>query len=116
VIAFEHTLGHYHSVSLKTGENLLKRKETGNLVFFEGLKSVSTGYSGKGGNLLNGSDQLDLSRTFLDLRELYLRMGGASKNGLIVVDKMTSLLSLGIPFQQVCFYYYHDPPPPLEWL
>ena len=49
IIAFEHTLGHYHAVSLKTGENLLKRKESGEVVFFEALKSIGEGYAGKGG-------------------------------------------------------------------
>ena len=64
IIAFEHTLGHYHAVSLKTGENLLKRKESGEVVFFEALKEVGRGYSGKGGQMsfLNSDGLIDLDQ------------------------------------------------------
>jgi hypothetical protein len=94
-------LGHYHSVSLKTGGNLLKRKEAGELVFVEGLKSVAQGYSGNGGNFefLAGNSNL-LNSLFLFLKETFMSMQSCA-NGMIVVDKLTSLFSLGVTFKEV---------------
>ena len=94
-------MGHYHSVSLKTGGNLLKRREAGEVIFVEGLKSVAEGYSGNGGNFdfLAGNSNF-LNGLFLFLKETYLSMKSCS-NGMIVVDKLTSLFSLGVPFKEV---------------
>ena len=36
----EQSFGHYHGVSMKMGTNLLKLRQSGQLVFYEGLKEL----------------------------------------------------------------------------
>ena len=85
IIAFEHTFGHYHAVSLKTGENLLKRKEAGEVVFFEALKEIGCGYSGKGGQMsfLNSEGLIDLDQVNLSLLSTFVYINGEMKTSCI---------------------------------
>ncbi len=100
LISFEHTLGHYHSVSLKTGGNVLKRKDAGEILFVEGLKSVAQGYAGNGGNFEFLAGNSNLRSFFQFLKESYLSMTGCA-NGMIIVDKVSSLFALGVAFNEV---------------
>jgi len=40
ILGLEQSFGHYHSVGLKSGLNLLKQKENGRVIFYEGLKKI----------------------------------------------------------------------------
>ena len=40
IVGLEHSFGHYHSVGIKLGYNLLKLRENGQVVFYEGLKKI----------------------------------------------------------------------------
>jgi hypothetical protein len=83
VVSFEHTLGHYHSVSLKTGGNFLKRKECGEAGFVDGLKSVELGYSGSDADLNFWGDRPNLDRFFLRIRDQYLQLCGSGQESIL---------------------------------
>ena len=46
-LGLEHSLGHYHAVGMKLGNNLQKAKEAGQIAFIEGLKLTSEAYGKK---------------------------------------------------------------------
>ena len=86
VLGLEQSFGHYHSVGLKLGHNLVKLREAGNLVFHEGLRKVLEG----GGVLAGGSGGQE------SLRGLYREVVEAAAGcQVVLVDNLAVLALLG---------------------
>lgn len=80
----------------------MKKREAGELIFMEGLKSVAQGYSGKGGVLKFLAGGSDLNDLFGSLRDvIHLQTNGLTNGFTIIIDKITSLLLLGVALKDV---------------
>jgi len=95
IIGLEQSFGHYHGVSLKMGNNLLKLRQSGRVVFYEGLKDLAE---------LLESDLEEVSV----VKTLYQRISGLMKEDtLVVVDQVFMLSCLGLSTRSVyllCHY------------
>ena len=95
LVGLEQSFGHFHSVGLKLGFNLLKLREQKSVLFYEGLKramelglSSSGPLSGAGGDLDNLEDN--------SLEELYKEVVAASAScQMVVIDNLSILHCLG---------------------
>ena len=101
IVGLEHSFGHYHSVGIKLGYNLLKLRENGQVVFYEGLKKIMDL------SLADSSpfqfDDPDLS----SLKPLYQEISSlVSDNTLVVLDQVSILTSLGLTIPSV-FTFCH---------
>ena len=86
VLGLEQSFGHYHSVGLKLGHNLVKLREAGTLVFHEGLRKVVEG----GGVLARGGGGQD------SLQGLYREVVEAAAGcQVVLVDNLAVLVLLG---------------------
>merc|ERR1711874_537152 len=88
--------GHYHSVGMKLGNNLVKLQEQGRLIFYEGLKKLlaSSMSSDTSFNFIReetGSTTDDLKPLYDDLKELI----AAHRPSVVVLDNVSVLLHLG---------------------
>ena len=103
IVGLEHSFGHYHSVGIKLGYNLLKLRESGQVVFYEGLKKI-----------------LDLSltdsTTFLlsndhgisSLKALYQEISSlVSDNTLVVLDQVSVLTCLGFTTHSIYTFCHY---------
>lgn len=105
IIGMEQSFGHYHSVGLKLGLNLLKLKESGQIIFYEGLKKILelSLNDSDGSNVLssdNGS-QPTLQALYKDIIEQM------KDSDVVVFDNLTILLCLGHTPQHV-FAFLHN--------
>ena len=74
----EQSFGHYHGVALKLGLNLLKLKQSGRVMFYEGLKKIP--------DLLEDTDDdLGIMKKIYD--EVVKMVGD---NTLVIVDQVWS--------------------------
>ena len=110
-IGLEQSLGHYSAVALKNGINLHKFRDTGQLVFIEGLKNYADAYLGDAGD---GFDFIAKPRDRQVLKQLYKRVeqevnrlntaASACASTTVIVDKLSVLLSLGVPSNDVVIF------------
>ena len=107
-VGLEQSLGHYSAVALKNGINLHKFRDTGQLVFIEGLKNYADAYLGDAGD---GFDFVARPRDREVLKQLYKRVeqevnkaGPGCASTTVIVDKLSVLLSLGVPANDVVIF------------
>ena len=95
IVGFEQSFGHYHGLSMKMGTNLLKLRQSGQVVFYEGLKELS--------ELLRSElEELSLVRT------LYQKISGLlQEDSLLVVDQLFMLSCLGLSERSVYILCHH---------
>ena len=74
----EHSFGHYHGVAMKLGLNLLKLKQSGRVMFYEGLKKIPE-------LLEDTDDDLEIMKKIYD--EVVKMVGD---NTLVIVDQVWS--------------------------
>jgi KaiC/GvpD/RAD55 family RecA-like ATPase len=95
-LGLEQSLGHYHAVGLKSGINLLKLKESGQLVFLEGLKSIADAYDQTtNDSSFNFANGLGVGQLQQHLQRELERLSKDSRV-TVIVDKVSLLLSLGV--------------------
>lgn len=108
-VALSHAFNHYRNVGNKLGVDLNKAKDSGKLVFIEGLKSL-------GGSILDGSDNgNDILDSDFSLRPLYEQIKLActsfknceNLSKLVVVDDLSILLSLGVPVDKLVSFVHN---------
>ena len=94
-LGLEQSIGHYHAVGMKSGVNLLKSRESGQIIFVEALKQLSDAY-------IDGFDTL-LDRiageVFEALTDIVAKRPGIKVT--VIIDKLTLLLSLGFSTRDV---------------
>ena len=86
IVGLEHTFGHYFGVanSVKTGNNLLKLRQSGTLKFWDGLKILL-------GLLEEEEDEMVMvKRIYSDVMTL------VEENTLVIVDQISMLSCLGL--------------------
>eukprot|EP00090_Calanus_glacialis_P015899 TRINITY_DN25013_c0_g1_i1.p1 TRINITY_DN25013_c0_g1~~TRINITY_DN25013_c0_g1_i1.p1 ORF type:complete len:244 (-),score=84.27 TRINITY_DN25013_c0_g1_i1:67-798(-) len=90
IVGLEHSFGHYHSVGIKLGYNLLKLREKGQVVFYEGLKKILD-------SSLADSSTFQVDDTGLSsLKPLYLEISSLiTDNTLVILDQVSILTCLG---------------------
>jgi len=102
LVGLEQSFGHYHSVGMKLGNNLVRLQQQGRLVFYEGLKKLLAASV--------TADDDDASFDFVvkdddrrcsindDLKPLYLdlkRLVADHRPAVVVLDNVSVLLHLG---------------------
>ena len=91
----EQSFGHYHGVSIKTGTNLLKFRQSGRVVFYEGLKDLAQ-------MLETDSGEISVVKT------LYQRISGLmEEDTLVVVDQLFMLSCLGLSDSAIYLLCHH---------
>ena len=94
-MGLEQSFGHYHGVSMKMGTNLLKLRQSGQVVFYEGLKDLS--------ELLSSEpDEVSLVRTLYQKISCLLEA-----DSLLVVDQMFMLSCLGLSERSLYMLAHH---------
>lgn len=88
-LGLEQSLGHYHSVSLKLGRNLLKSRSAGQVMFLEVLKEFAATYR----EGLLSVDRLQ-QKVRAGVEELLNARPG--KGLMIIIDKLSLLQSYGL--------------------
>ena len=84
IVGFEQSFGHYHGVSMKLGVNLLKLRQSGQVVFYDGLKQIPS-------LLEQNLEELKfVNSLYEDIAKL------VTENTLIVIDQVAILSSLGL--------------------
>ena len=95
IVGLEQSFGHYHGVSLKLGLNLLKLKQSGQVIFYEGLKQIPS-------LLEQNLEELQfVKRLYEDIAKL------VTDNCLIVIDQVSILSFLGLSTRSIyilCHY------------
>lgn len=114
-LGLEQSFGHYHVAGMKLGNNLQKARESGQVVFIEGLKMIGEAYSkekaedGQEFNFLSSDVEEPLKNLFIRVRKdaEALLNRGSNKELLIIVDKLSILGTLGLsPFDLAVFAKY----------
>ena len=91
----EQSFGHYHGVSMKMGTNLLKLRQSGQLVFYEGLKELPE---------LLSSEPEELSL----VKSLYEKISSlVQEDTLLVVDQIFILSCLGLSQRAIYILAHH---------
>ena len=95
LVGLEQSFGHFHSVGLKLGFNLLKLREQKSVLFYEGLKrAMELGLSSSGPLSGAGGDLDNLENNSLE--ELYKEVVAASAScQMVVIDNLSILHCLG---------------------
>jgi len=96
LVGLEQSFGHFHSVGLKLGFNLLKLREQKSVLFYEGLKrAMELGLSSSGP--LSGGDSSDILEDNNSLEKLYNEVVAASSANcqMVVIDNLSILHCLG---------------------
>ena len=113
-LGMEQSLGHYQSVAAKNGVNLHKARDTGQLVFLEGVKNFADAYVNNQANInfdfMARPRERDVMRTLFKQIEVELiKATGADCDGAtVIVDKLSVLLSLGVPAHAVIVFARYD--------
>jgi len=95
ILGIEQSFGHYHGVAMKLGLNLLKLKQSGRVMFYEGLKKIPE-------FLEDTDDDLGIMKKIYD--EVVKMVGD---NTLVIVDQVTILSIMGFSVKSVyglCHY------------
>ena len=107
-LGLEHSIGHYHGISLKLGYNLLKAKENGQVVFIEALKDYAKSYiNDEDSNfqlLHETEDRLCKMRTILKDSLKSLQKNRQNAESTIIVDKLSMLKSLGFTPSEIVLF------------
>ena len=109
IVALEQTLGHFHGVGMKLGYDLLKCQKKGQLIFYDVLKSAHLSYLNDPQNNSNTNHVLDfhsessktLNELFKVLKAKVEEFTDKSKPLIIIIDKLSLFLSLGVKLSQV---------------
>jgi len=95
ILGIEQSFGHYHGVAMKLGLNLVKLRQSGRVLFYEGLKKIPV--------LLEDSDNdLEIMKKVYD--EVGKMVGDYT---LVIVDQVTILSIMGFSVKSVyglCHY------------
>lgn len=93
LVGLEQSFGHFHSIGLKLGFNLLKLREQKSVLFYEGLKRAMELGLSSSGPLSGGGDSDNLEGS---LEELYKEVVSASHScQMVVIDNLSILHCLG---------------------
>ena len=94
-MGLEQSFGHYHGVAMKMGTNLLKLRQSGRVVFYEGLKELP--------ELLSSEpDEVSLVKTLYEkMRCLVV------EDTLVVVDQIFILSCLGLSQRSLYLLCHH---------
>ena len=109
-VGLEQSLGHYQAVAVKYGINLHKTRDTGQLVFLEGVKSYADAYldnhAEDGFDFMARPRERDVMRTLFKQIEAEVTKATASDccGATVIVDKLSVLLSLGVPATSVVMF------------
>ena len=103
LLGLEQSFGHYHSVGLKLGLNLLKAREQGTLVFYEGLKKMLELSA-----IPSPSPLSSASPGVSSLQGLYREvLAGLGESRLLLLDNLSLLSCLGHSVQAVAAFIHH---------
>jgi len=102
IVGVEQSFGHYHSVGIKLGYNLLKLKESGQVVFYEGLKKILDLSFAESSHLQVDEPNLN------SLKCLYQEIFSlVTDNTLVVIDQVSILSCMGFtPHSIYAFCHY----------
>jgi len=93
IVGLEHSFGHYHSIGIKLGYNLLKLRESGQVLFYEGLKKIL---------------DMSLADSSMSCAGLYQEISSlVSDNTLLVIDQVSILTSLGMTIPSVLTFCHY---------
>ena len=123
-LGLEHSLGHYHAVGMKLGNNLQKAKEAGQIAFIEGLKLTSEAYGEESSDFDDDKPQTEFSfvssKNLADpLKKLYfyiretacsLQAKNSGSELVIIVDKLSLFQTLGVSTHDLTVFtkYLHQ--------
>ena len=113
-LGLEQSLGHYHAVGMKLGVNVQKAKESGQLIFFEGLKMIGEAYGGQDSafNFISGPCQDPLKRLCLEIRDHVQKhsQDHPGKEMMIILDKLSLFQTLGVSVHDIAIFtkYLHQ--------
>ena len=94
-MGLEQSFGHYHGVSMKMGTNLLKLRQSGQVVFYEGLKELTE-------LMRSDTEELSLVQTLYQKICCLVR-----EDTLLVVDQVLMLSCLGLSDRSVYLLCHH---------
>lgn len=102
ILGLEQSFGHYHSVGLKLGLNLLKQREAKELIFYEGLKKIVSLCECDGPRQLSGdpSGVNSLQAVYSDI------LSAMADSKVMVVDNLSVLTCLGHTTQAIFAFIY----------
>ena len=110
-VGLEQSLVHYQAVAVKNGVNLHKARDTGQLVFVEGVKSYADAYLDNHAkddcfDFMARPRQRDVMKTlFKQIEQEVTKATASSECGTtVIVDKQSVLLSLGVPADDVIVF------------
>ncbi len=92
LIGLENSFGHFNGVALKFGFNLVKLRESGELAFFDGLKSISQHCANDSGQFQSCAFENGL-KDFIDKN--------IAPGSFVIIDKISLLNQLGLKVPQV---------------
>ena len=94
-MGLEQSFGHYHGVSMKMGTNLLKLRQSGQVVFYEGLKELTE-------LLRSEPEELAVVRTLYQNISCLLQ-----EDSLLLVDQIFMLSCLGLTERSIYLLCHH---------
>jgi len=102
IVGLEQSFGHYHSVGIKLGYNLLKLKESGQVIFYEGLKKILDSNFAESSHFQVDEPGLN------SLKFLYQEICSlVTENTLVVIDQVSILSCMGFtPHSIYTFCHY----------
>ena len=95
IIGLENSFGHFHGVGVKLGLNLLQLRQSGRIVFYEGLKKLPQLFE-------ESEDDEELVKSIFS--EVQRDVGD---NTLVIVDQVSILSSLGVRDKYVYLLCHH---------